>query len=69
MLLSNNPSKFDMWHYGDFWVKSIIFLNIDLHHPLWLFISYGLKLWRGIDENWHVTLIEFWKKKSILVAK
>jgi hypothetical protein len=25
MLLFISPSKFDMWHYVDFWVKIIIF--------------------------------------------
>jgi hypothetical protein len=25
MLLLISPSKFNMWHYGDFWVKIIIF--------------------------------------------
>jgi hypothetical protein len=27
-----NPSKFDMWHYGIFWV--ILKIYINLHHPL-----------------------------------
>jgi hypothetical protein len=32
-----DPSKFDMWHYGDFWMKIIIFWNIDFHyvHFIW----------------------------------
>jgi hypothetical protein len=29
-----DPSIFDIWSYGDFWVKLISFWNIDIHHPL-----------------------------------
>ncbi len=30
-----HPSKFNTWHYEDFlW----FFWNIDIHHPLWLFV-------------------------------
>jgi hypothetical protein len=31
-------SKFDTWHYVEFWVKIIFFWNIDRHHPLRLLI-------------------------------
>jgi len=41
MLMSffSHSSKINTWHYGFF------FWNIDIHHPLWLFILYDLKLW------------------------
>jgi hypothetical protein len=36
-----NSSKSNTRHYGGFeWI-----FNIDFHHPLWLFIYNGLRLW------------------------
>jgi len=37
-----HPSKFNTWYYEDF---SWFFWNIDIHHPLWLFVLSGLGLW------------------------
>jgi len=37
-----HPSNFNTWHYKDF---SWFFKNIDIHHPLWLFILDYLGLW------------------------
>ncbi len=37
-----HSSKFNTWHYEDFWVT---FWNIDIYYPLWLFILDDFKLW------------------------
>jgi hypothetical protein len=47
-----NPSKFDSWHYGDFWMKIIIFWNIDLHHQLFMYD--GISLYVTQFESCHM---------------
>jgi hypothetical protein len=52
-----HPSKFNMWHYEDF---SCFFWNIDIHHPLWLFVLDGLGLWHMAQSKvatWHINWI------------
>ncbi len=49
-----HPSKFNTWHYEDFFS---VFWNIDIHHALWLFGLDGLGLWHVAQSNvamWHI---------------
>jgi hypothetical protein len=49
-----HPSKFNTWYYEDF---SWFFWNIDIHHPLWLFILDGFGLWHVENLKiamWHI---------------
>jgi hypothetical protein len=53
----NHPSKFNMSLYEDF---SWFFKNIDIHHPLWLFILDRLGLWHMAQSKlitWHINWI------------
>jgi hypothetical protein len=55
MLFFIDPSKFDMWHYGDFWVKIIFFLkywfssSIMIVHFIWFYI-----MTCGVIESYHM---------------
>jgi hypothetical protein len=54
MSLFIHPSKFNTWHYEDF---SWFFKNIDIHHPLWLFVLDGFGLWHMAQSKvamWHI---------------
>ncbi len=52
-----HPSKFNQWYYEDF---SWFFWNIDIHHPLWLFVLNGFQLWQVARSKvvmWHINWI------------
>jgi hypothetical protein len=52
-----HPWKFNTWHYEDF---SWFFKNINIHHPLWLFVLNGLGLSHMTQSKfatWHINWI------------
>jgi hypothetical protein len=56
-----HSSKCNMWHYEIFLMG--FFWDIGIHHPLWLFILNGLKLWHVAWSKvitWHINWI--WKQ-------
>ncbi len=55
-----HPSNFNTWHYEDF---LRFFWNIDIHHPLWLFLLNGFGLWHVAQSKiamWNINWI--WKQ-------
>jgi hypothetical protein len=51
-----HSSNFNTWHYE----MVNFFWNIDMYHPLWLFILYGFTLWHVAQSKvvtWHINWI------------